>query len=257
MKFLLKIILGFIIVVVAIITMIFMQTKGMPDAADEFLNAVKLSNTDNANSFLSQHIKDNPVNLYLYLKNNSFDKVKGTSWSSRAFVNNNGNISGVVTISNGANINTRMTFIKEDGSWKIYSIQKLTTKDLTKAEEPKLTIQKKLVKNAMATFLLSAREKSMSRFYQGLSGIWKNQVTIQKLDDIFGSIYKFKGDLRFLDNVDPVIESHSISKDGILIVAGMFPTNQVTIYFTQKYIYEGVQWKLFGFDYSNKKPSIQ
>lgn len=252
MKILFKIIFGFIASIVVIIVAIFVFTSGMSDTADKFLESARSEDHQKAQSYLSFYVKDDAAVIIQYLKDNSMDQFTSTSWGSRAIVNNTGNISGEITTKSEI-INTRIKFIKENDKWKIYSIQKQQNKGINLPQEPSSLVQIELVRNSMKIFMASAREKSMDKFHAYISKFWKKQISVQQLDEIFGSIFNVKSDLTFLDNVVPKIDFSSIIKDDVLMLSGSFPNDTVTIYFSQKYIYEGVQWKLVGFDYSNKK----
>jgi hypothetical protein len=254
MKKFFKIILGFFAGVALLISVVFFMTAGMPDVANDFFKSVKAKDNNRSQIHLHDFIKEDYLVIIKYLEDNGLNEVVNSSWNSRAFVNNNGNISGEVTTENNEKIKVRMTFIKQSGDWKIYSIQKQSNNEAGGAQIPSSTIQKTLVHEAMKTFMQSAKEKSMKRFHYYVSNLWRSQITVEKLDEIFGSIYQAKSDLSFLDNVTPEIENFSITDNEILVISGYFPTEYLSMYFTQKFIYEGTQWRLFGFEYNAKKP---
>jgi len=253
MKKFFKIILFFIGGIALLIAAVFFMTAGMADVADDFFKSAKAKDQTKMQIHLHQHIVNDLPEIIQYLNDNGMDQVTDSSWSSRAFVNSSGNISGELTTANNETIKTRMTFLKVDGDWKIYSIQKQDSSSKG-AQAPTISVQKAIVHDAMKSFMAAGSEKSMKSFHAIISNYWKSQITVEQLDKAFGSIYQAKMDLRFLDNVTPEIENYSINKDGILELSGFFPANNVTIYFSQEYIYEGTQWKLFGFNYSSKKP---
>ncbi|MCF6299980.1 MAG: hypothetical protein L3J52_02510 [Proteobacteria bacterium] len=255
MKFIFKTLIGFIVIIAVIITSVFIMTGGMPDVADEYLESVKSQDHEKANSFLSSYIKNESQSLLQYVQDNSMDNVKSTSWSNRAFVNNNGSIAGKITTNNNETINARMTFVKEDGDWKIYSIQKQTRETANEVEKPANAHQVELAHEAMKIFMLSASEGNMSKFHKYLSAMWQSQTSIDALNQAFKAALQFNGDFTFLDQVKPVVEFNSIIDNDILMLSGSFTTDWTVIYFSQKYLYEATTWKLIGFEYNNKKPS--
>ena len=253
MKFLVKILIGFITIIAVIIASIFLLTSGMPKVADEYLELIKARDYKQANSYLSSHIRPDAQALLQYVQDNSMDDMVDTSWSNRAFVNNNGSISGEITTSNNETIDTRIAFIKEAGDWKIYSIQRQANSAVNVMQQPANAKQVELAHTAMKVFMLSANEKSMNKFYNSLSSIWQRQTTAEELNKAFSSALKFNGDFTFLDNIKPVIDFASIIAGDVLLLSGSFNTGKETIYFSQKYLYEGIEWKLVAFEYSSKK----
>lgn len=253
MKKFFKVVVFIIGGIALLLAAVFLMTAGMPDVAEDFFDSVNSKDQNRIESYLHEYIKNDSVVIGKYLEDNGMSQIIDSSWSSRAFVNNNGTIIGEVTTASNQIIKTRITFIKAEGDWKIYSIQKQDSNEITGVQAPSITNQKAIAHDAMKTFMLSGKEKSMKRFHNYISKFWRSQITIEQLDEAFGSIYKVKSDLSFLDNITPELENYSITKDGILILTGYFKTDNVTIYFNQKHIYEGTQWKLFGFNYSNKK----
>ena len=252
MKFLGKILIGFVGIIALILGSVFLMTGGMPTVADDYLASIKAQDYEKAKSYLSSYVTNDSQSIRQYVQNNSMDDVKESSWSNRAFVNNRGSISGKITNSKQT-INTRIAFIKEAGVWKIYSIQKQTNSTENKVQQPINSQQVELAHQTMKVFMQSASEKSMGKFHGYLSAIWQSQITIEQLDKAFGSALNFKGDYSFLNNIKPVVDSNPINDNGVLTLSGHFATGKTTIYFNQEYLYEGVSWKLLAFEYSNKK----
>jgi hypothetical protein len=51
-----------------------------------------------------------------------------------------------------------------------------------------------------------------------------------------------------LDSFQPVISSEArVDENGVLLIAGHYPTQPSQVNFEQKFIYEGVSWRLIGF----------
>ena len=155
---------------------------------------------------------------------------------------------GVVPIS--------LSFVKEDKDWKIYSIKKPSSgiqEETHSAQMPSEKKQIKLVSDSMHVFALSIKEKSMLKMFNHVSNLWKKQFSVEKFDETFGSFYKFGDSLMLLDQRSPQFFSKPIlNKDGVLIIEGFYSTKPKQLYFEQKYIYEGLSWKLMGFNISVK-----
>lgn len=254
MKKFLKILAGIGAVVVIALTAVMFMTAGMTDAADEFFTAVKSNNYDMAYTHLSEDFKNNTSKneLKTYLTKNSFSNFKETSWESRSINGGRGELIGSITTDNGGVIPVSLSFIKGESDWKIYAIKKPSSgiQEETQAsvQLPTEKEQVKLVSDSMHIFAVSVKDKNMSSMFDHVSNLWQKQFSVQKFDDTFKSFYQFGDKLLVLDKMTPQFsEKASISDDGVLILKGRFATKPEQINFEQKYIYEGLSWKLFGF----------
>ena len=100
----------------------------------------------------------------------------------------------------------------------------------------------------MQSFAESVNDKSMEKFHSEISGLWQRQVTIDELNAAFGGFYDAGVDLTVLNNYSPRFNSRpSIDENGVLVIAGHYPTEPNQVYFEQSYVYEGLGWKLIGF----------
>jgi hypothetical protein len=108
--------------------------------------------------------------------------------------------------------------------------------------------QATLVKRSMHDFGLSVNNKSMEHFHATVSQLWQRQFTTEKLNEVFGGTFDTGWDLTVLDKVEPIIEPVlTLGEHGELVLKGYFPTKPKPVKFEQKYLYEGVDWKLLGF----------
>ncbi len=81
--------------------------------------------------------------------------------------------------------------------------------------------------------------------------MWRQQFTIEKINDAFSKVYNAGVDFTILDRFEPVIEPvSSFGQHGELVVSGYFPTQPKRVYFKQTYVYEGTDWKLLGFTFN-------
>lgn len=258
MKKLISILLGVVGVFVLAIVAVFFFTADMVRSADEFFTAVKDKDIDNAYLYLSEDFKSNisKSELERYLTNNSLDEYKDASWESRSINGGRGSLIGSVTTETGGVVPVTLNFVKGEDGWKIYSIQKPSPgfqDEITNVEIPSPEEQVELVSKSMYVFAESVNAKSMERFRSHVSRLWQKQFTVEKFDEAFKSFYELGVDLTVLDNFSPQFSSTpSIDEFGVLVIAGSYPTEPKQVHFEQKYIYEGLDWKLMGFSVNIK-----
>lgn len=258
MKTFLKIVIGFAIVSALGIAMVFYFTSGMVDSANAFFDAVKRQNLAEARNFLSVDFKASTDEAALkeFLAKNALTQVKHASWSNRQISSGRGSLDGVVTTESGGSVPLKLTFVKEDGVWKIYAIRKPAAGLQTDGASPDIPgkpAQVELVRQSIRDFAISVDNKSMEHFRGTLSNLWQKQTTAAELDKVFGKTYGADLNFAALDGVEPVLEPvDSLDANGVLIIKGYFPTKPDQFHFQQKYIHEGTNWKLIGFSFNIK-----
>jgi hypothetical protein len=256
MNKLLKIVIGFVAVFVLAIVAVFYFTSGMTDTAEAFFHAIKKQDIAAARSYLSEDFQASTDEAALkeFLSRGALLNYKETSWSNRQVSGGRGELNGEVTTDTGGVIPLKLMFVKENGQWKIYGIQKPTAGLQTEESSPNIpgkADQVALAKLSMHDFAVSVNNKSMEYFRSTISQLWQKQFTTQQLDDVFADTYKMGLDFTILDSFEPVLEpTTTLGENQELILTGYFPTNPNQVHFTQKYVYEGVTWKLIGFKFS-------
>jgi len=191
--------------------------------------------------------------LRTFLSNTALLHFKKASWSNREISGGRGELNGEVISDAGAVIPLKLLFVKENDAWKIYGIQKVAAGLQTEGAAPPIpngADRVALVKRSMHDFALSINNKSMEQFHGSLSQMWQEQITTEKLDEVFGKIYGSGLDFTVLDNLEPVIEPVSaLGENGELILKGYFPSTPNPVHFEHKYVYDSSGWKLLGFNY--------
>jgi len=253
MKRLLKIVIGIVVVFALGIATIFYFTAGMAKTADAFFEAVRKQDIAAARSYLSEDFKASTDEAALkeFLSKGALLKFKTASWSNRQISGGRGELNGAVTTDTGGVVPLKLMFVKENDAWKIYAIQKPTAGLQTEQASPSIPTkanQATLVKRSIHDFGLSVNSKTMEHFHSTVSQLWQRQFTTEKFNEVFGKTFDAGWDLIVLDKVEPVIEPVlSLGEHGELVLKGYFPTKPKQVNFEQKYLYEGVDWKLFGF----------
>lgn len=188
-----------------------------------------------------------------FLTRSTILEFKEASWSSRQISGSQGELKGTVTTETGGAIPISLTFVKEEGVWKIYNIQRPAAGLQVQADSPRVpgtADQVALIKLSMHDFAVSVERKSMRHFHGTVSKLWQKQVTIEKLDEVFSTAYDAGWDMSVFQTLQPVIEPVTgLGEHGELILTGYFPTEPDQFYFEQKYVHEGIDWRLLGFSY--------
>ena len=252
MKKLLKIVIGIIGVFVVGIAVVFYLTSGMADNANAFFSAIKNGDISTAHSYLSEDFKmsTDETALKEFLSASALVNFKEASWSSRQINGGIGELNGAVTTNSGGIIPLKIIFVKENDVWKIYAIQKPTAGLQEEESSPSIPTEKEqeaLVQRAIFDFGTSLNKKDMTIFRNSVSTIWQKQVTKEELEEAFKEMFD-AGDFTVLSTMSPKIEPVSqLGENGELILKGYFVSGGHKVTFTQKYIYQGIAWKLFGF----------
>ena len=285
MKKFLKVLAGIFVFIILVVGVVFYLTGDMVDTADSFFKAVKQNDIAKARDYLAEEFKAAADEKALrdFLSNTALLNFKETSWGERRISGSRGELDGSVKTETGGTIPVKMTLVKENGAWKIYSLQKsaagltskeepgasqqsgpstakesgsskpavvLTPKGATGAEPGKAE-QIVLVKKSMHDFGVSLKARSMEHFRNNISNLWQQQFTTQKLDEAYGKIIQAELDLSVLDTLEPILDQEAqIDQNGVLILKGHYATQPTRVKFQQKFIKEGGAWKLLGFQFS-------
>jgi len=280
MKKIVKVLLGILLFFSFIVLAVFYFTRGMTGNVEAFFQAASENNTDEAYEFLSKDFQSgiSKNEFVAFLITNSLNQYKSATWTSRSISGTIGSLVGTIKTKSGASIPLNLDMVKEENSWKIYSINKKSSgvpspklneisnrssstmakssqviSSVDKAGLPSKREQIEMINESMYIFAQSVKDKSMSSFHKHVSILWKKQHDVAKLDSTFSGFYKLGGDLRIIKNYTPVItNAPEIDDKGVLLIQGYYPTTPSRLTFSQKYIYEQSSWKLMGFTASLK-----
>jgi len=248
-----KIILSVIALIAISISAVFVMTSGMTDTATAFFIEVKAKNYDKAYTYLSEEFKANTSkeDFVKFLDKSALLNFKETSWSSRSISGGMGELEGSVISETGGVVPIKLSFIKENENWKIFSIFKpqagLEQKD-SSAKLPSIDELMDLTDESMLKFAESVNAKDFTEFHSYVSNLWQKQFPVEKFNEIFKP---------FIDaNIDmvPALSAHnpkfdiepSINDDSLLVLEGHYPTQPSRLMFELSYVYEGIGWKLIG-----------
>lgn len=244
-----------------VVAVVFYATSGAVEAADEFLEAVGRGDLDaayqqTAPAFQAQQDRA------------AFERVIGQlgltefasrSWSSRSIEGSRAELDGTVTTRAGDAVPLRMTLIKAEGVWRVFSLsgEQAGAAVLEPGEErpsapPPAAVPAAEDLAALATESVLAlnrgiAEKDFTSFYDSISKLWQPQTSAAELAGAFQVFVDREIDLSGVAQVEPVFEPQpEIDPEGALRLSGYFPTTPVRVFFGLRYVREAAGWKLLG-----------
>lgn len=248
-----KILAALAAVVALAVGAIFYFTADMVSSAEGFFTAIKRNNLDEAYGYLSEDFRTNTSKAELghFLGANGIDDIRQADWQSRSVNGGRGKLTGSVTTENNGVVPLSLSFVKSRDGWKIYSIEKPASGIRTESgaqEMPSERQQVRLVSESMHVFAESLNDGNMIRFHSHVSGLWQQQFSPENFEESFAPFFGKGLDLTVLKDLSPQFTTRPmINDEGVLIIKGQYPTKPKKVFFEQKYIYEGLGWKLVGF----------
>ncbi|NNC99442.1 MAG: hypothetical protein HKN85_04595 [Gammaproteobacteria bacterium] len=253
MKKLVKVLLWLAGIIVLGLAAIFYFTAPLTKSADEFFQAVKDNDMDKAYNYLSADFQaaSSKTDLLEFLSANSITQFKEANWDARSISGGRGKLTGSIQTNTGGVVPIALEFVKADDGWKIYAIKKPLAgiqPESSSGQLPEENEQIKLVNDAMLVFVDCVSTQDMSGFHHHISNLWKQQYSVTDLEDAFRQFYEIGADLKILQNYSPIFDQQpAINAEGVLTISGYYPTEPSQVHFTQKFIVEGLNWKLVSF----------
>jgi hypothetical protein len=231
-------------------------TAVLVNTADDFLKSLADKTTNTQSIYLSgdfkRHITE--ASFSKYVDAAGLDSYVSAQWSSRSIKNNRGSLVGIIK-TNYAVLPATISLVQEDEQWKIYSLQirsELSQQNEEIRELPDQRTQLLLAKATLSVFVTSVQQRSMQALFSGVAAIWQKTTTINKLDTAFERFYSEDTSLLSeINNQQPIFEHVAkLDDEGFMLMAGFYTLEAQKINFEQRYIYEGLGWKLVGLDIS-------
>jgi hypothetical protein len=250
-----KVLIGVGVVVTLIgivIGSVFYLTSGIVDVADAFFSAVQKKDWPNANAWLSEEFRAATPSeqLQLFLQRSALVHYTSASWGERSISGNRGELNGAVATDSAGIIPIKMTFVKEQGGWKILSIQKAVSGVVATEDTRPLPTDEQLhtmVQTALLDLGVAINQKDFAAFYAKTAKLWQAQTTKEALFEAFRVFSDQDIDLTILQNYTSIFnERPHVSDEGILLLRGYYPTQPSVAYFKLTYVYEHPAWKLAG-----------
>ena len=181
---------------------------------------------------------------------------------------------GTFVSKTGTSFPLNVTLTQDAGAWRIYALKPPRSLETGLVENrfslvgkgpgfvdavnrqpvPDEATLKKMVLEVMLMFNDAVQKKSFADFYKKISRVWQEQVTDRQLQRAFQAFIDRSVDLSAIAEIEPVFTTPAeVSSDGLLLIAGEYPTKPLRVRFALKFMYEVPRWRLFGIDVSLKK----
>ena len=237
----------------------FYYTSVLVNTADDFLRSLDSKSADASTLHLSSDFKSHIASESFanYIDANGLDTYQSATWDSRSIKSKRGSLVGVIQTKDKL-LPATISLVNEDAQWKIYSLQ-IRSEQSQQNEDirdlPDQQTQLLLAKGVSSVFITSLQQKDMQPLYDSAAAIWQQNTTVNTLDEAFEHFYL--EDITLLNQVNnkqPIFEhTAKLDNEGFLLMAGFYELGKQRLSFEQRYIYEGLGWRLVGLDVSLSK----
>ena len=251
----LKIVLGLVVVLAAVIGVAMYATSGITKTADAFIKAAGSGDMAGARSYLTDAFQSRDVqSLESFLKSNGLVGMQQGKWSSRHVENGRGSLEGTIVNANGGEVPVSIELVKEHDAWKLQSIDvsqpgvNAGQAATPKPELPDDAIKLQLLSRSMRDFALSTKQRDMDYFRSTTAAKFQQQFSSQALNETFGPFMDNSDVWLSLSNETPqATATPVIGDDGAMLLEGYYPAGSKRVAFTERYILQDDDWKLIGF----------
>jgi hypothetical protein len=189
------------------------------------------------------------------------------NWSSRSISDGKTELSGTLSLGNGAAIPAKVTLTKDAaGAWQVVLVDVPRAGVAPASPEQAASLPpgptptlpdtgaiKSLARATMSGFGAAVMANNFDAFYKQSSQLWQSQTTPKQIHDSFSAFIEQKIDLRQASASDPMLSGPVAPDDnGVIKVKGYFSGGSQPWYFDFDYIQEAHNWKLVGIDISSK-----
>lgn len=239
-------------------------TKPMVDEGERFLAVLGSGSTSAAYGMASSTLRSSQSEeaFAQAVKGFGLDGYQSASWSNRQVQNDRGTLEGTARTKAGGAVPLTLEMIKENGNWKVLSVKgpqagartgPVIEKEVEDTEaKPALAVPDsaaaaQLALASLMGFNHAVQQKSFTAFHAGISKAWQEEITPEKLLEVFQPFIDAEIDIALIGKLEPVFASPpAANDDGVLVLEGHYPTTPNKVYFKLKYIDEDGVWRLFG-----------
>jgi hypothetical protein len=238
--------------IVIIVLLAFGLTRGAVKSGEDFLAAIGSGKVSAAYESASATLKSQQTleSFTKSVKDLGLTDYASASWSNRETKNDRAHLEGSVKTRAGGTIPLNMELVKESGTWKVIYLsapQSGVAVEPSGKQLPNDEKSKALVLDSLLDFNKAIQDKNFDGFHTRISRAWQEQISSEKLKEVFQQFIDKNLDISSIKSVDPVLtDPPEINSNGLLVLKGYYPTHPLKVNFQLKYIYEHPAWKLFG-----------
>jgi len=230
----------------------FAATRGLPNAAAAFLTLIEQGRFDEAyHSTAAAFRHETDEDLFVaFISRTLLPEYAGASWSSRVIENGIGRLDGTVKTKDGARIPVTLEFVKEEGDWKVLSMQ-MADAGFVRTDGavpiPPGEVLIRLTNDAVEELAHAINGRDFNAFYGSISRLWQRQTTPEELHRAFTLFTAQNINLLPALETPPLFDAPpSVDASGVLALEGHYPVEQKPVGFTLKFIHEEDDWKLLA-----------
>lgn len=249
----------FVAFIVGVIVLAFTLTTGLVRVADTFFADVANGDLEQARTHLSEEFRAGTSleDLKLFLDKTSLGGYREATWNHRSIENSLGELQGDVVTQDGGVVPLVVKFVKENGDWKIYSLDKPSAGVSQAAPEeaslPSREEAAELVQQTTRDFAAAINANDFSSLHAQTAHEFQEQISLEKMAEIFGEFVEQKIDLSPLENLEPLFTTDpAVTAGGEMLLEGYYPSTPSRAYFTYRYIWRDKKWQLLGLNVNLK-----
>ena len=246
------------------------------EAADTFFQLIaagRLSEAYDSAAFAFQAQQSRQL-FEATIRETGLNSIVSWTFDEPAFADRSAKLRGTFVSKAGTSFPLNVTLTQDAGAWRIYALKPPRSLETGLVENrfslvgkgpgfvdavnrqpvPDEATLKKMVLDVMLMFNDAVQKKSFSDFYKKISRVWQEQVSDRQLQRAFQAFIDRSVDLSGIAEMEPVFAKPAeVSSDGLLLIAGEYPTKPLRVRFALKFMYEVPRWRLFGIDVSLQK----
>jgi len=252
---------GLVVVLIAVVVvMVFMLTGGAVESAETFLALLAEGKTAEAYASTSAALQaqQDEAAFTAVIQRLGLDEYASATWTSRSVENERATLEGSVTTRDGGTIPLNIELVREQGTWKVFSLQGPQAGAAVEATAPEPQVPaeaelKALVLTSMLDLNQAIRQRDFTTFYGNVSNLWQQQTTPEELRGNFQAFIDQEIDFAAIREVEVLFDqTPAIDANGVLTLAGHYPTEPVRVVFEVQYIREEGNWELTGISVSTE-----
>ncbi len=249
----LLIVLGVLVVIVVVaITMAIATTSALPNEADAFLSLIEQGRFEEAYQTTAEAFRhETSEEVFVsFVSGTLLTDYARASWSSRSIENRAGRLEGAVQTKEGGTIPLTLQFVKEEGAWKIASLEMGDAGFVRSGgavDVPSGDELTRITSQAIALLGEAINARDFDTFYGNIARLWQRQTTADELHQAFAPFIELNIDLLPALEESPVYsQPPAVDGDGVLTLIGYYPVEPNPVRFNLDYVYEHPEWKLLG-----------